>query len=113
MLNIALDYDNTYTTNPDFWRGFIEDANNYNYRVMIVTFRDERFDMTDELKFLIEHDVPVYFTRGVSKKWWMAQFALNDHKQVNIWIDDKPETILHNSELDFAGLEEWRNAQAA
>jgi hypothetical protein len=112
-MNISVDYDNTYTSDPSFWYSFIVDALAKGYNPMIVTYRDERYDMTEALSFLIEDDIPVYFTRGVAKKWWMHQFAKEEHKDIHIWIDDKPHTILNNSELDNNGLKEWRNEQGA
>lgn len=112
-MNIALDYDNTYTVDPEFWYEFITNAKERGYNIFIVTYRDERHDMTDGLQFLIEDDVDVYFTRGVAKKWWMNQFAPEHHRDVCVWIDDKPEAILNNSVIDNKGLEEWRQTRVA
>ena len=52
-MNIALDYDNTYTEDPEFWYEFMQNAKARGYNIFIVTFRDERYDMTDGLQFLI------------------------------------------------------------
>lgn len=108
MLNIALDYDNTYTADPYLWEGFITMALNAGHNIFIVTYRDDRYDKNDELQFLEEDDVPVYYTRGAAKKWWMDQFAPDEHAKVDIWIDDRPEAILQNSGFNRKQLAEWR-----
>lgn len=112
-MNIALDYDHTYTVDPEFWYEFMTNARDRGYNIFIVTYRDERYDTTEGLEFLIEDDFEVYFTRGVAKKWWMNQFAPEEHKNVCVWIDDKPEAILNNSVIDNKGLEEWRQTRVA
>ena len=112
-MKIALDYDNTYTADPEFWYEFMLDAKERGHDIFIVTYRDERYDMTDGLQFLIEDDFEVYFTRGVAKKWWMNQFAPEYHRDVCVWIDDKPEAILNNSVIDNEGLEAWRQTRVA
>lgn len=105
MLNIALDYDDTYSADTDFWDDFIENSKKYGHNVFIVTYRDERYDEDFNLMALRDEGVKVYFTRGVAKQWWMDQFS---DEIVNIWIDDKPEAIIHNSSLPRKGLIEWR-----
>lgn len=108
-MNIAVDYDNTYTEDPEFWYDFMVEAKERGYNPVICTFRDERYDMTDGLQFLIEDDFDVYFTRGVAKKWWMEQFGISIH----VWIDDRPEAILHNSAYTKADLAVWRGGNLA
>lgn len=108
-MRIALDYDNTYTEDPEFWYEFMETARGKGYEIFIVTFRDERYDMTEGLQFLIEDDYEVYFTRGVAKRWWMEQFA-PEHHNPTIWIDDKPEAILNNSNYTVNDLHVWRES---
>lgn len=103
-MNIALDFDNTYTKAPEFWRQFMSKCFEFNYGVCIVTARDGRFDrcpMLDDLEAWVD----VYYCRGVAKKWWMEQFA---SISIDIWIDDKPEAILNNSVFTKSELEEWR-----
>lgn len=103
-MNIALDYDNTYTASPSFWDDFISLCSNYGHNIFIVTFRDDRYDKDDTLDFFEQNDMNVYYTRGVAKKWWMEQFG----EPVSIWIDDKPEAILNNSNMTAEGLHIWR-----
>lgn len=107
---VALDYDNTFTLNHEFWWSFIDRAYSYGFDTVIVTYRDMSYDLTEQLKELMEGGVPVYFTKGVAKKWWMEQFARPEHSKPSIWIDDKPETLFNNSNLDREGLTEWRKS---
>lgn len=107
MKTIALDFDNTYTTDPKFWMNFIV---NSPFDVVIVTARDERHDKCHELGVL-ELYTDVYYTAGVAKHWWMKQFAPKHHKNIDIWIDDKPEAIFKNSEATPEWLEEWRKTR--
>lgn len=111
-MKIAVDYDGTYSEDPDLWYGFMCDARVAGHEVFVVTFRDDRFDVNDDLLFLEEDDFDVYYTRGVAKRWWCNQFGPG---KVCVWIDDKPEAILYNSEFGTEDLAVWRagNEQAA
>ncbi len=103
-MNIALDYDGTYTADPDFWYEFINTAKVRGHDVFIVTFRDEDYDKNDELTFLEEDGVDIFYTKGVAKVWWMEQFGC----RVDIWIDDTPAALLSNSSMTSRSLADWR-----
>lgn len=107
---IALDYDHTYDRAPDLWKKFIDLFENEEHTVILATYRDDRFDKTPLLEEL-EKIIPVYYTRGVAKKFWLEHFAPAEHSSPDIWIDDRPEAILNNSGLNKEGLSEWRKAQ--
>jgi hypothetical protein len=104
-MKIGLDYDSTYTLDPDFWNNFIALSETMGHDVRIVTARDDRFDRTPAL-IKLEKRVQVIYCRGVAKKWYLshnhADFA------VDVWIDDKPESILANSTFEPDRLAEWR-----
>lgn len=110
MLNIALDYDNTYSADPNFWIQFIQTSMDYGHNVFIVTYRDDRYDRNSDLEFL-NAIIPVYYTRGCAKKWWMNQFAPEEHSKVHIWIEDRPESVFENSSFNREQLVEWRKDQ--
>lgn len=105
-LNIAIDYDRTYTADPGLWYQFIQMSKAAGHTPFICTYRDERYDKDETLEFLEEDDVLVVYTRGVAKKWWCEQFTTFD--KVDIWIDDKPERIYENSVFPIEKLREWR-----
>lgn len=105
-MKIALDYDHTFTADPDFWRLFIEQCDKSGHEVRIVTARDVCHDRTQRLVD-IEKFVIVVYCRGIAKKWFMTHFG--DGFIPDIWIDDKPESILENSSVTPEKLVEWRN----
>lgn len=105
MSVIAVDYDETYTADPNFWYRFMLDAKEAGHYPFICTYRDDRYDVDEGLKFLEEDDIDIVYTRGVAKKWWCEQFGPG---KVDIWIDDKPNRIYENSSLSVEGLKEWR-----
>lgn len=104
-MNIAIDFDNTYTLDPFLWQAFINSAKSSGHDVRIVTARDERFDRTLALAEL-ENRIPVIYCRGVAKKWYLTHFG--EGFTVDVWIDDKPESILTNSEFSPDNLAAWR-----
>jgi hypothetical protein len=83
-LTIACDYDNTFTSDPEFWEGVIRSA--LGYKVICVTGRKEShpIPISDYLVF----DAVIY-AGGELKE----QAALEAGYKVDIWIDDKPGTI--------------------
>ena len=105
LLKIALDYDETYSRDPEFWDMFIQLCRARKYDVRIVTVRDERFDRSAEL-VAVEKKLPVIYTRGVAKQWYCSHFA--DGFNPEIWIDDRPKSILENSSLAPDDLAKWR-----
>ena len=104
---IALDYDKTYDADYGFWDEFVRMCKVWRYDVILLTYRDERYDWTELMDHIKDGmGVPVYCTRGVAKKWWWEQFG--DGRKVDWWIDDNPLAILENSKADREWLEEWR-----
>jgi hypothetical protein len=85
---IGLDFDQTITLDPDFWRAFVALAKSHGHKVAIVTARQE----TEENA--LECDMPdalVYMTSGSGKRWYMEQKGI----KVDVWVDDSPEAIIH------------------
>lgn len=107
-MKIGLDYDLTYSADPAFWQLFIGHAVLAGHDVRIVTVRDERFDRTPPL-IEVEKLLPVIYTRGVAKRWFCEHFGGGFIP--DIWVDDKPESILTNSTLSPEGLAEWREGR--
>lgn len=108
-MRIALDYDDTYTRAPSFWTAFLSLCREAGHDVRVVTIRDERYDRTAPLATL-EGVVPVIYTRGVAKRWFCTHFT--DGFMPDVWIDDRPETILRNSDATPDDLLAWRNNRA-
>lgn len=89
MKTIALDYDGTYTADPDMWNRVIELFKSYGWRVLVVTARRDTEENVAEVQ------VPgcsVVFTRLSPKEWFMRE---NRGINVDIWIDDDPNVIIN------------------
>lgn len=104
-MKIALDYDATYSLDPGFWDVVIDLAANAGHEIRIVTARDERYDRTPGL-IAVEGKLPVIYTRGVAKRWYLSHFG--EGFVPDVWIDDRPESIISNSTFEPDKLAEWR-----
>lgn len=85
---ISLDYDNTYTRDPEMWLEFVKDAQKRGHKVYCITYRYEHecIDMDSRLTQLVE----VIPTGRRAKR----SFARTMLIQVDIWIDDQPDYIV-------------------
>ena len=86
-MNIALDFDDTYTRDPIFWDDFIANAKSRGHDIRIVTFRKSR--MTDPIFETI--GIPVIFTEFTQKRAHCNKIGWH----VDVWIDDSPEFIVN------------------
>jgi hypothetical protein len=103
-MKIALDYDGTYDKAPELWDRFIEDALDLGHDVRIVTHRHHELDNIDDM---IPEDIIIIYTDGVAKKWYCEH--RHDLWTPDVWIDDRPKSILENGPLTQEQVEEWRN----
>lgn len=86
-MNIALDYDDTYTKDPDFWEEFIHLCKHHNYNIQIITKRGPSNQGTCPVT-----SIPVVYTDRRAK----AQFCSEHGIHVDIWIDDSPQNLYTN-----------------
>ena len=108
-MRIALDYDLTYTLDPDMWDNFIAIALNSNHDIRIVTARSPIHDVLPQ-----EFIIPVIYCDGVAKKFHCTWFADDGEGWLpDVWIDDKPENITNNSTATRDSLAEWRASRDA
>lgn len=86
-MNIALDFDDTYTRDPDLWDQFISNSLARGHDIRIVTFRKStmRDPALDNMK------IPVIFTEYTQKRAHCNKLGW----YVDIWIDDSPEFIVN------------------
>lgn len=90
---IALDYDGTYTADPELWRAFIRNAQARGHQVFIVTMRhgidhvqSEHHDVERQLAGLADR---IVYTGRAAKRPRMEFLG----HQVQIWIDDQPHWV--------------------
>jgi|GEM_PF-2444325 len=95
-MKIALDYDETFTEDPIFWRGVIDLAKQRGHSVTFVTFRVEMNEgysgshNADICADAADLNIDVIFTNGQQKA---------HHFDADVWIDDMPEIIPHAKTL--------------
>jgi hypothetical protein len=83
---IALDYDNTFSLNPQFWSTFYYcSVANKDVEVIMVTGRRLEEPVVDA-----PWGMKTFYTDHKQKRKTMEEKGIH----VDIWIDDKPESIL-------------------
>jgi hypothetical protein len=87
-MNIALDFDDTYTRDPALWDLFIAHAKDRKHDIRIVTFR--KSTMSDPALDWLGSTIPVIYTEYTQKR----KFTNDMGWSVDIWIDDSPEFIV-------------------
>jgi hypothetical protein len=93
MISFGLDWDGTFTEDPDLWRVFVSIAKQRGHMVTIVTARtgDKSDDVRAEAKSL---GIDAIFTSGQPK----IEAADKAGLLVNVWIDDMPGLLFKNVE---------------
>lgn len=105
-LNIAIDYDGTYTEAPDIWNSVIKSFLMDGHMVYCITMRYENPVTNKKHQFVDgliyeSSDVlnsvgllcPVIFTNRKAKRKHIEDLGL----KIDIWIDDRPDYILNNA----------------
>jgi hypothetical protein len=82
FVNISIDYDDTYTKNPEMWDKIIETMQAHGCNVFCITKRWEK-ESAD-----ISISVPVI--HAVKSK---MEAAARSGISIDVWIDDRPHTI--------------------
>lgn len=94
-MNIAIDYDDTYTLNPRMWDEFIERAYEYDCEVYLVTWRDgNNAAMRQEVLSNVQSVLSqrMHFTNLKAKRKYMEDKGI----YIDVWVDDNPYAILHD-----------------
>ncbi|KKM71261.1 hypothetical protein LCGC14_1432440 [marine sediment metagenome] len=89
MLTIAIDFDDTFSADPDLWREFVGVATGrrYGHKCILVTNRPEA--MGNDVRAEVGDLMPIVFAGRLSKKEAAARAGYS----VDIWIDDNPEYV--------------------
>lgn len=103
-MNIALDFDKTYTADPELWLSFIDNARKRGHNVYVVTMRyGDGWEKDQVHKELAHHVDGMIFTSREAKR----KHALDNHGiHFDIWIDDNPEMIGEHSHALLFSQEE-------
>jgi hypothetical protein len=84
-VNLSIDYDDTYTRDPEFWDTFIKDASLRGHTVYCVTMRYP--SEAEEVFSSIGKLCTVVCTGRKAKRMFMYFQKI----QIDVWIDDRPD----------------------
>lgn len=93
-MNIAIDFDNTFTADPVLWIEFVKKAKQLKHSVYCVTARRDTEENREDIESTFniwEITLPVFYTSLSSKTWHMEQLGI----KIDIWIDDDPHTLVN------------------
>lgn len=92
QLTIAVDYDGTFTEDPEMWLDFISLAKKSGHRVICITMRypQEGGPVEAQLGWCVDE---IYYTRRRAK----IDYCRLNEIHVDIWIDDNPKWLFENS----------------
>lgn len=93
MLTISIDYDDTFTADPDTWSEVIRVLQRAGHRVICISARRNEHWQRMELQNALPEGVKVYLSYDQAK----AEFARQNGESVDIWIDDFPSAILQHA----------------
>lgn len=92
---LALDYDDTYTRDPEFWNTFIELVKKRGHSVICATMRADVPHEADEVREALGKRVEaIVFTNRKAKH--IAVHAAG--YMPSVWIDDNPQWV-HNDAI--------------
>jgi acid phosphatase class B len=90
-VTIAIDYDDTYTVDPDFWNEVIMSAQRRGHDVVVVTARPDTEETRCEMRAVFDMwEVVVHFSGDEPK----ADYARRNGLAVDVWVDDSPGWIV-------------------
>lgn len=89
---VSLDYDDTYTRDPQAWNEFIDLMQRNGHNVYCVTMRAPAEGRA--VKEALENRVDgIFFTSRRAKRDFMNSRGIN----VDVWVDDSPAFVLMNA----------------
>lgn len=100
-MNVMVDYDGTYTSNPKMWRTIIHILNMEN-TVYLVTSRDPD-DIVEDVAWFENNNIPIIYCDYKAKR----QVCEAQGVKIDIWIDDNPKFIDTSYPDDIGDY--WRN----
>lgn len=90
-MNIAIDYDCTFTADPELWKDFILRARENGHKVFCVTCRRPTDENEAEIEAAFDgYDVLIFYTILRPKFDFMHDRGI----WIDIWIDDDPGCVM-------------------
>lgn len=92
---IALDFDGTYTADPELWDMFIENVRARGHEIIIATMRYAGREEKELLDYGLDKKVDkIIYTNRLAKK---DEVRKQYDRYVDIWIDDNPGWLFANA----------------
>lgn len=98
---IAVDFDDTFTADPEFWRQVVALGKARGHSFVCVTGRSDRPMLSDptrhwgdEVREAIGDLMPVVFAGS----GWKRDAAAKAGYGVDVWVDDHPEWVCERTE---------------
>lgn len=100
--NIAVDYDETISSNPKAWVAIMELMHKLGMTIYVVTYRYANLMEEFDLEYLKHYDFisKLVFTGRRGKKKFCEELGIH----IDIWVDDNPITVTHSMRGIDAGL---------
>lgn len=105
--NIAVDYDGTYTDNPDCWFAVIVQLRIFGYSVYCVSARTNNEQNNRELFNVLPNGVVLVLTGHQPKKKFCEDLGIN----IDIWIDNNPMALFVDDRTIINGVKESEQVQ--
>ena len=102
----AIDYDGTFSRDPEGFRQVVATLRARGHACVCVTGRSDGGQWGAEVRSAIGDLMPVVFSDG----GWKAPAAERAGYKVDVWIDDMPEGI-RELRADFAAVKHERGAR--
>lgn len=84
---IAIDFDKTWTADPELWRMFVTSARKRGHNCIIATGRKACSE--DMKKYNLHYNIEVIYCGGEYKE----KVCRREGWKVDVWIDDMPSMI--------------------
>lgn len=88
---IAIDFDDTWSADPELWLAFVASLQRRGHRAIIATARRDIIENKQELRKWVPLDIPIVFCNHNYKR----EECIKHGYKPDVWIDDVPEGISH------------------
>lgn len=87
-MKIGIDYDNTFSVDPEMFRKFIDLLQEHGHEAVIVTQRSHSYGNDDLLEDVQDKVEVVY-----AGEQWKSSIAFEKGHYIHVWMDDNPQCI--------------------
>lgn len=101
-MQIALDYDDTFTNDETLWRAFVSNAIDRGHSVAFVTSRQDDGDNIDIMADAKALRIPVVFCNHKAK---------SECYTADVWIDDNPLMIPSRAAIRLCAMEPRQSSE--